>query len=86
MNCMKESDQTKSTVAYHAIAKVAYQLWEEAGRPDGRAVEHWLEAEARLRVGGTGAQQTRAASVPTVPTSPGQARGVRYGLVLSETF
>ncbi len=35
------------------IAAIAYSLWEEEGRPDGRAEAHWLratdliEAEAR---------------------------------------
>lgn len=31
------------------IAALAYELWEQAGRPDGRSEEHWREAEARLR-------------------------------------
>ena len=31
------------------IAVRAYQVWEAAGRPQGRAVEHWLAAEAQLR-------------------------------------
>jgi hypothetical protein len=26
----------------------AYQLWEEAGQPAGRAVEFWLEAERQI--------------------------------------
>jgi hypothetical protein len=28
--------------------KLAYQLWEEQGRPDGLHTDHWLEAERRL--------------------------------------
>jgi hypothetical protein len=24
----------------------AYELWERAGRPEGRALEHWLQAES----------------------------------------
>lgn len=31
------------------IALCAHQIWEEAGRPDGRDLEHWLQAEARLQ-------------------------------------
>jgi hypothetical protein len=27
------------------IRQVAYRLWQEAGRPDGYDVQHWLEAE-----------------------------------------
>jgi hypothetical protein len=30
------------------IRERAYRIWEEAGRPDGRAVEHWLRAEAEI--------------------------------------
>lgn len=35
-----------------AIALRAYRLWEAAGRPIGRDVEHWLQAEAELRMAG----------------------------------
>jgi hypothetical protein len=31
------------------IADLARRIWEAEGRPDGRRVAHWLEAEARLR-------------------------------------
>src|SRR5207253_10948234 len=27
------------------IAERAYLLWEQAGRPEGKALEHWLQAE-----------------------------------------
>ncbi|CAA7623222.1 DUF2934 domain-containing protein [Magnetospirillum sp. SS-4] len=30
------------------IKDLAYRLWEEAGRPDGRDQEFWLRAEAGL--------------------------------------
>ena len=30
------------------IGLLAYQLWEEAGRPSGRDLEFWLTAEAQL--------------------------------------
>ena len=30
------------------IRKRAHQLWEEAGRPDGSHLEHWLQAEKEL--------------------------------------
>ena len=26
----------------------AYQIWEEEGRPEGREVDHWLQAESEL--------------------------------------
>ena len=30
------------------IRERAYQLWEQAGRPDGKEVEHWLRAESEI--------------------------------------
>ena len=30
------------------IARRAQEIWEEEGRPEGRAAEHWLRAEAEL--------------------------------------
>ena len=31
------------------IARCAYLIWEREGRPAGREMQHWLEAEAQLR-------------------------------------
>jgi hypothetical protein len=31
------------------VARRAYELWEEAGRPDGRSEEFWLRAEEEFR-------------------------------------
>ena len=31
------------------IAELAYRIWDAEGRPNGRDVAHWLEAEARIR-------------------------------------
>jgi Protein of unknown function (DUF2934) len=33
---------------YRTIRELAYQIWEQRGRPDGTAQEDWLEAERRL--------------------------------------
>jgi len=32
------------------IQKLAYQIWEKEGRPQGRAEEHWRQAEKQLEV------------------------------------
>ena len=32
------------------ISNLAYELWEEAGRPVGRQEEFWLEAKERLLI------------------------------------
>jgi hypothetical protein len=26
----------------------AYEIWERAGRPEGEAMQHWLQAEAEI--------------------------------------
>ena len=31
------------------ISARAYALWEEEGRPDGRALAHWLAAESEVQ-------------------------------------
>jgi hypothetical protein len=30
------------------IRERSYQLWEQKGRPDGRQLDHWLQAEREL--------------------------------------
>ena len=30
------------------VAEVAYHIWCEQGRPTGRALDHWLQAERRI--------------------------------------
>jgi hypothetical protein len=30
------------------IARVAYEIWEQEGRPEGRDLEHWMMARRRL--------------------------------------
>jgi hypothetical protein len=47
-----------------AISAVAYQMWEKAGRPAGRDLQFWLDAEAQLR---TAAKA--AAAKPVAPLS-----------------
>ncbi|MGE5545557.1 MAG: DUF2934 domain-containing protein [Solirubrobacterales bacterium] len=31
------------------IESTAYRIWEERGRPAGRDLDHWLEAEAQVK-------------------------------------
>ncbi|MEX0777299.1 MAG: DUF2934 domain-containing protein [Phycisphaeraceae bacterium] len=59
--------------SYEAIAKRAYEIYVAQGRPEGRAAEHWKQAEAELRRSPgalyRGAAVAPAASV-TAPTAP----------------
>jgi hypothetical protein len=50
------------------VAACAQGIWEEKGRPFGRDLENWLEAERRLRNGiATPERETRAFADPEVP-------------------
>jgi hypothetical protein len=46
------SDKPLETAAEreHRIRERAYQLWEDAGRPPGRAEEYWARAEHQIGV------------------------------------
>ena len=55
-----KKDTTSVTLSRDAIAQLAYTIWEREGRPEGRAAEHWQQAENQLR------QQTR----PVAPATP----------------
>jgi hypothetical protein len=46
----KTGGNAASAPAAEQIASLAYELWEQAGRPEGRSEEHWREAEARLGI------------------------------------
>ncbi|HEV2335878.1 MAG TPA: DUF2934 domain-containing protein [Stellaceae bacterium] len=35
----------------------AYEIWERAGRPEGKATEHWLQAEAEITAEEQGLEQ-----------------------------
>ncbi len=37
--------------AHEEIALSAYSIWDQEGRPEGRDVEHWLQAEAQRKHG-----------------------------------
>jgi Protein of unknown function (DUF2934) len=37
-----------SPVTREEIALYAYYIWEKKGRPEDRALEHWLQAELQL--------------------------------------
>ena len=59
---------------YQEIATCAYQIWQQEGRPEGRALDHWLQAELQLvlssilQEGGTpkaGSQDARAKAAAT---------------------
>jgi hypothetical protein len=53
-SCARKSPQSKVPTAmveitHEAITQLAHNIWEKKGRPDGQAVQDWLEAEAELK-------------------------------------
>jgi Protein of unknown function (DUF2934) len=47
---------------HERIKRRAYLLWEQEGRPEGRADEHWLRAEAEVAGVNTGGEAPPATS------------------------
>jgi len=39
------------------VRERAYEIWERAGGPEGKAVEHWLQAEAETAAEEKGLEQ-----------------------------
>src|SRR5579875_501851 len=68
------------------IAALAYQIWEEEGRPENKAMEHWLRAEQALcgekadkhatkpALIAAGSRPRSAAEPDQQPTAPGPAK------------
>jgi len=52
------------------IRERAYEVWERAGRPEGKAVEHWLQAEAEMRHADRGESPKRLALVSVQASRP----------------
>jgi hypothetical protein len=52
-----------------AVEQRAYELWECAGRPEGRALEHWLQAESEC----AGAKTVRSKAKRAANAAPGAA-------------
>jgi hypothetical protein len=57
---------------YNEVSKRAYELWENAGKPDGKDNEFWLQAEREVHQGSNGQTQTSGRSLQ----SPRGARPV----------
>ncbi len=53
-------NEPEETLNEEDIAAVAKQMWEEQGRPEGKAEEHWRRAREHLSGKGSGGQYVRA--------------------------
>jgi len=62
---------TSSPVDDGQIREAAYYLWLDAGRPEGRALEHWQQASDALAA--TKAKPARKAAKPKAAAKPKSA-------------
>ena len=78
----KTSQQNVSTSPDDSIvAKRAYEIWQREGCPDGRAMEHWLRAEAELtaEVGTTSSPVIAAATGENLKIRSARRPGAKGG-------
>lgn len=46
-----EETRSATDITHSALARRAYQIWVSEGKPNGRALDHWLQAEAEIAAG-----------------------------------
>jgi hypothetical protein len=59
-NNMKITLEESNSVDQKSVSLLAYQLWEQSGRPAGQDMHFWLEAEKQLRA-------TITETIPQIP-------------------
>ena len=64
---MNQVENLKRGLNEEDVGRRAILLWEREGRPEGRALDHWLQAEAQLAAEGR----------PDITTD--EARGAAHG-------
>lgn len=69
---LPESTKDKQ-MTHQEISQRAYEIFMERGCPEGRDLEHWLEAEAQLRA------RTASPSIPTATTTKPTKGNSRQG-------
>lgn len=57
-----------------AIANRAYQIWEREGRPDGKDMDHWLQAEREVAAEGKRTAKTGRTPRKTAKTAAASAK------------
>jgi hypothetical protein len=61
MNSNPSTSQSLSTsheASAELISRRAYEIWEQEGRPEGRDLQHWLQAEQELSAKSNGSTQS----------------------------
>jgi len=54
---------------HEQITRRAYEIFIERGQPEGRDLEHWLEAEKQLRAAGQGKSPSQVAATSSANSS-----------------
>lgn len=49
------------------IRRRAYELWEQEGRPEGRAWDHWVQAAREVEAEEGGQADPESAEIPPMP-------------------
>ena len=57
-------------ITHDEISQRAYEIFVERGCPEGRDMEHWLEAEAQLRAGTASPSMPATAKPAKASTRP----------------
>jgi hypothetical protein len=65
---MSKHITSQQTPTHDEISARAHRIYETQGRPDGKSMEHWLQAEAQLNAERK-AQANRAAAKPAPAAS-----------------
>ena len=63
-----------------SVSRLAYELWENAGRPAGRDLEFWLAAEAKLQITATPSFGSPVEQVTSKQTPMKSNRATRGGV------
>ncbi len=70
---MENKPDSALVVNTDQISRLAYDLWEKAGRPSGRDTEFWLEAEKQLRAASGTSEKPKLAVAKSLPAEPAPA-------------
>ena len=69
LHYMNRTIESSVAVDETHVSRLAYQLWEQSGRPVGRDLEFWLTAEAQVRASAAPSPVPQPKEVATAPES-----------------
>ncbi|HXT13718.1 MAG TPA: DUF2934 domain-containing protein [Candidatus Angelobacter sp.] len=61
--------ESSSTPTHEQIARRAYEIFVERGQPEGKDLDHWLEAESQLRAAAQPSRSSQTASSQSASSS-----------------